>query len=82
MSRVEELSELKDKVEKLRSQTDEAKGSLTTCMDQLKDKFECDTVEDAEKLLEEWEALETELEEDYQEAFDKIRDDWSEQLEA
>ena len=49
-----ELLELKADVEKAKTRVSELKGQQTTLMKQLKDEFDCATIEEAEAKMEEY----------------------------
>ena len=47
----DDLEQIKRRVAKLQSQADEAKGAKAILMKKLKEKYGCDTIEEAEELL-------------------------------
>ena len=51
-----ELLELKDNIAKAKNTTAELKGQQNALMKQLKEEWKCDSLEDAEKLLEKMDA--------------------------
>lgn len=55
-SKLQELADLKSRLEHKRQEGDQASGALKQLMKQLKDEFGCDTLEEAEKKLAEMQA--------------------------
>lgn len=51
---LKEITELKEKVEQAQRTADEARGEIRAAEKQLKDDFDCDSVEEAKKLLKKW----------------------------
>lgn len=47
----DEYRKLRERVDLSRSKAEQAKGSLETLMQQLKEEFECDTLEEAQTLV-------------------------------
>jgi uncharacterized protein YukE len=75
---LKEITELKEKVENAQRQADEARGEIKAAEKQLKDEFDCNSVEEAEKLLKKWqkklEADEQTLEEEKEAYEEKYKD--------
>jgi len=74
MSTVEEVLAHKEKLEKLRIKKEVAQGELNAQMEQLKNEYECDTIEEAEDLLT---TMKTNLTKD-QEKLEKMTAEWTE----
>jgi len=51
MATVEDIMKHKEKLEKLKAERDTALGALSTLKAQLKDEYDCDSVEEAGDLL-------------------------------
>jgi len=51
----QELLELKEKIDKAKEKSSELKGELKSLMKELKDDWQCDTTDQAEKKIEEME---------------------------
>lgn len=67
---VRQLSELKVKVERLRANTDRAKGALDVALAELRDKWGCVDLDDARSLLERLEKEGKVLKTTYTQQFD------------
>ena len=50
MTELERYNKIKKRVERARKDADKAEGALNQIMKQLKDDFDCDTIEQAESL--------------------------------
>jgi hypothetical protein len=61
MISVTRYNELKQKADKAKADADKAEGALGQQLKELKDKFGCDSLEDAEAMLADLEAQEQEL---------------------
>jgi hypothetical protein len=75
-----EYNRLKRRAEELRSQADKAQGGLEQHMRKLKTEFNCDSVEQAEKILEELKSEQNELETSYTKALAEFKKKWKDQL--
>lgn len=51
MSSINDLTNLKQRMEDVKQEADRAAGALSQIMSRLKKGFDCGTIEDAEKLL-------------------------------
>lgn len=78
---IQEFTKLKDKADKLKSEVDKAQGAIEQSMRELKDKFECETIEEAEQLLEELEKQVALLTKNYDDSLVKFKEEWEEKLE-
>ena len=74
MATVEEILEHKGKLEELKTKKEAAQGAMSTYMEQLQEKYECDSITDAEDLLS---TMRSNLVED-EKKLDKKVADWSE----
>jgi len=77
---VEEFQRIKKKVESLQQEVSEAKGVLQTHLAKLKEEFECDSVEEAEALLEELKGKAESSEQQYTELMDEFREKYGDLL--
>lgn len=77
---MQKVNELKAKVKTLQSEQDQAKGALDTCMGQLKEKFLCTSMKDAEAMLAELEETEDEAEKNFKKALKNFEEKWEEKL--
>lgn len=78
--KVDEYQKLKAKADKLKVDISKAEGAYENVMQQIKDEFDCDTLEEAENLLEKLQAQAEEDEQSYNEAVKNFNDKWSEKL--
>ena len=74
MSNEKELLELKEKVDKAKSQLSEAKGRKEYLIQQLQSDWDCTTVEQANKLLEQMEGNIETLDEQIEEKMEEIKE--------
>lgn len=74
MSTEKELLELKEKVDKAKSQLSEAKGRKEYLVQQLQDDWDCTTVKQANKLLEQMENDLEQLDEQIEEKMEEIEE--------
>lgn len=72
----EKYLKLKRAAEEARTAADQAKGAHTQLMKQLKDNFDCDTLEDARDLLRKLEREEKAAEKELAGAMKKYEEDW------
>ena len=80
MSELEKLARLKKKAATLQREADKAQGRLESLQAQLKEDFDCDTVKEAETLLEELEAEEKAAGKAFKKALAKFEKEWGEVL--
>ena len=80
MSTLKNLEELKARAEKMRQQADRAQGALEQTKKQLKEEFEVDSVEEAEKLLKKMETKERQAKEEFETAQTAFMEKWGEEL--
>lgn len=81
MRTVEDLTNLKAKVERLRREADKAAGALGQAMKQLRKDFDCGTLKEAQKLLDELEKKEVKSKEKFNKEMRKFEEKWKEGLE-
>lgn len=74
MSNEKDLLDLKEKVDKAKSQLSEAKGRKEYLIQQLQTDWDCTTVEQANKLLEQMEGDIEQLDEQIEEKMDEIKE--------
>lgn len=80
MRTVEDLTDLKEKVERLRREADKAAGALGQAMKQLEKDFDCKTLETAQMLLKVLEKKEIKSKESFDKAIRKFEENWKEEL--
>ena len=81
MMSVTRYNELKQKAEKAKANADRAEGALEQLLKELKEKFDCDSLEDAERLLAELEVLEAEHSRDCDLLLAGFEKEWGDKLE-
>lgn len=82
MSRIKDLEQLKRKAEQLRQQHDRAQGRLEETEKRLKEEFEVDSLEAAEKLLKKLEKEEAAAKEKFDNALEEFNEEWGDKLEG
>jgi len=79
---VKEFQRLKDRVDRLKTKAAEAKGELNGLMDRLKKEYNCDSLGDAQELLQEKSDLADEAHERFQKEYGEFQGKWGETLEG
>ncbi len=77
---LKEFQQLKSNVERLQREADKAEGAYAEQMRRLKDEYDCETIEQAEKLQAKLEKELEVAEQKYQKAADKFEKDWGDVL--
>lgn len=77
---VAEYTQLKDKVDRLRTKADKAKGAFDASIKRIKDEFGCDSLEEARERLDELKTKQAEADCQYVEAMDGFKEKWGEVL--
>jgi hypothetical protein len=80
MNTLERYQAAKDRAEDLRRRVDKATGSLERLMEELRERFDVDSVEAAEKLAEKLQADLRKKEKAFERAVAKFEEQWSEQF--
>lgn len=80
MADLKQFAELKSKVEQAQQRMDRAQGSLDQLMKQLKEDFDCKTIEEATAKLKKLKKEESSIEEEFTEAMEKFNEKWQEKL--
>lgn len=70
------LSEMKQQIERLQKEADMAEGELNQIMKQLKQEFNCDSIEEAEDALQELEQERKETKELFDSSLKAFKDKW------
>ncbi len=78
MSTIQKYMELKRKVEKAQQKADKAEGALEQVMKQLKEEFDCPTLESAKKKLKLLKAQEEKAKDAFEEAVEEFEEKWDE----
>jgi hypothetical protein len=76
MATLEQLTALKAKTEKLQREKDQAEGALKQSLRRLKEEFDCDSVEETQKLLCKLEGDEEAAQRNFDKAFAKFEKEW------
>jgi len=71
---------IKDDVEKKQREVNRAEGSLSTQMTRLKQDFKCETLEQAEELLEKIKTKMERVDKQFQEKMEEFDEEWSGKL--
>ena len=82
MLNAREFARLKEKADRLKEAAAKAKGVYEQKMKELKEKYGCNTIEEAEQKLEQMEQELEELEEEFDEAYKEFMDKWGDKLNA
>lgn len=77
---IQEFQQLKKNADQLQREADRAEGALQQLKQKLKEEFDCSSVKQAKKMLEELAAEEAKLTEAYGEAKEKFDKKWSDRL--
>jgi len=80
MTNLDRYQKLKGKADELQREADRAEGALEQLMDKLKDEFDCETLEEAEKLSKKLEKEAKKAEEDFETAIDMFEEKWGDVL--
>ena len=76
MSDLQDYIDLKEKVEKLRRESDKAAGALEQAEEQLNKRFNVSTLEEAEKLLDKMKKEEAKIKNQFLEALEGFEEKW------
>ena len=76
MNAIERYEQLKAKVDKLRRKADNAQGALDHQLKQLKTNFNCDSINDAKKLLKKLQQESTKTSNDFAAKLDAFEKTW------
>lgn len=76
------MNDIKQKLDKLKDLIARTKGRRDTLLEQIKSEFDCETVEDAEKLLKQWTKEATALETKYEKALNDFNTKYGDKLDA
>lgn len=77
---LERYEELKSEVETAQASVSKAEGALESHMSSLKEDFDCDSLDEAEELLEKFRKEAKTAETDYKEKLAEFEDKWKEYL--
>ena len=77
MTTVEKYQKLVNQVETIQRDINRAEGSLSTQLEKLKEEFDCNNIESAQKLLEKLKKDAAKNEKDFQTALENFEDKWS-----
>jgi len=80
MSRIDEFTDLKKKVDEIRNKAEQAKGARSQALKQLREKYDCATIMAARKKLKQLEKQEAKVEEKYDEALESFKSEWEGKL--
>jgi len=76
MISIDRYQELQDSVNKKQQKLDRSKGALSQMEERLKNEFDCDSVEQAEKLLKKLEKEAAVAEKAFQKSFEAFEKEW------
>jgi len=77
-----DFKQLQEEVEACRRNRDKAEGALALLMEDLKSKHGCDSVEEAEELLEELKVKRDKSKKRYERLVEEFEEKWGEMLDA
>ena len=77
---LKKYQQLKDKVDQAQRQADKAAGALDQLMQQLKKEFDCDSLEEAEKLKTKLQKEEVKKEKEFTDALEEFERQWGDKL--
>jgi len=81
-SLLDKFESLKDKLEEFRRSRDKAQGAYDRLLEDLEEKFDCETVDAGYELLETLQAESEELQNKAQEAWDRFQKKWGDKLDG
>ena len=82
MASIGQIEVLKGKVESLQREADKAAGQFEACKKRLKDEFGCDSLKEAEALLEKMTRETQGLEKEVEQALEKFKKEYADVLEG
>lgn len=77
---IEEYQQIEKRVQAAQQQRDEARGRRQQLMQELKDKYGCDTITEAREKLKDLEQKEQELQDELEEKKKQFQKDWKDVL--
>ena len=77
-----DYQKLKEKVERLQSESDRSAGALDQLKHRLNDEFECQTIKEAKLLLEQWQDELESQETEFEKASDEFAKKYSDRLQS
>lgn len=80
-NKLDKYLSLKKQVETAQQKADQAEGALGEVMKQLKKEFGCNTLNDAKRKLKQLKKQSESSKEEFQTAFEKFEEDWSDEFE-
>ena len=80
MADLNDLTRIKEQVDRLQREADKASGALEHAMVQLKEDFGCKTLEEGQKLLDELTQESKKAEDEFNKALKKFEDEWGDTL--
>jgi len=81
MANIQDLQNMKENIQRLKTKKDKAQGAMDESFKLLKKEFKVNNLADAVKLEKKLTTQENKEKEDFEEAFDAFEDKWGEQLE-
>ena len=77
MTKLNKYLKIKKQVERDQQKADKAEGALNQIMKQLKDEFNCSTLEEAERMLKKMKKKSKELQKQFEEAIEKYEKEYT-----
>ena len=79
MAKLDKYLSLKKRVETAQQEADQAEGAEKEVMKQIKDEFDCSTLNEAKRTLKQKRKQEVDSKEKFDTAFEKFEEDWSDE---
>jgi len=80
MSAIKKYQELQSKVERAQGNADKAEGALSQVMERLQNEFNCSSLKQAQKKLNEMIQEEEEAKEEFETAVEEFDEEWGDKL--
>lgn len=78
---IDQYRQLKRKVDEARSTYERANGALSQLMEKLKEDFNCESIDEANELLQKKIKMRDSAEKEFQQALDQFNTKWADKLE-
>ena len=76
MAKLDKYLRLKEKVESAQQEADQAEGAEREVMKQIKDEFNCSTLNEAKRILKQKRKQEADSKSKFDTAFEQFEEDW------
>ncbi len=80
MTTIDQVAKLRNKVDKLKAQSERARGAAEALRDTLKKDWHCKSLSEARDLLSSKKEAAEKLEQDFSDAYDAFQEKWEDEL--